>query len=91
MTEEATIEAVGVATGVGAVHMGEAEGAALTEAVVEAAMGVAEGVAVIAVAEEGAATEAIVRLHRPLLPQAPAGRGVRKSTIRKLSETTKCT
>lgn len=71
--------------------MGEAVGAVPTEAVVEEVMGVAEVVAVIAVVEEEAATEVIVRLHRPLLPQAPADRGVRKSTIRELSETAKCT
>jgi hypothetical protein len=92
VTEEATIEVAGAATGVGVVLMEEeAEGAAPTEGAEAALMGAEEVVAVIVVVEEGAATEETVRLHRPLLLQAQAGRGVRKSTIRELSETTKCT
>ena len=93
MTEEAAIEAEEAATEVEVVHTGEgAEGAAPMEEEEEAAlMGAEEVVAVIVVVEEEAATEAIVRLHRPLPHQAPAGRGVREPPIRELSETTKCT
>lgn len=92
MTEEAAIEAEEAATGVEVVHTGEgAEGAAPMEEEEAAHMGAEEVVAVIVVVEEEAATEAIVRLHRPLPHQAPAGRGVREPPIRELSETTKCT
>jgi hypothetical protein len=92
VTEEATIEVAEVAMGVEEVLTEEeAEGAAPMEVAEAAPMGAEEVVAVIVVVEEGAATEAIVHLHRPLLLQAQAGRGVRNPTIRELSETTKCT